>query len=118
MQRAEPVRIGTRPRSFSPQPVRYLPATIMRHSRMGETAARRQRYARSNSQDMRESLPEPAVSQPSAVSQLYSLAPWHFLYFLPLPHGHGSLRPTLGPRLWIGSTTVTVGPVPSTCPSG
>src|SRR5690606_41269290 len=21
-------------------------------------------------------------------------APWHFLYFLPLPHGHGSLRPT------------------------
>src|SRR4051794_23987696 len=20
-------------------------------------------------------------------------APWHFLYFLPLPHGHGSLRP-------------------------
>ncbi len=23
-------------------------------------------------------------------------APWHFLYFLPLPHGHGSLRPTFG----------------------
>ena len=22
--------------------------------------------------------------------------PWHFLYFLPLPHGHGSFRPTLG----------------------
>ncbi len=22
-------------------------------------------------------------------------APQHFLYFLPLPHGHGSLRPTL-----------------------
>ena len=22
-------------------------------------------------------------------------APWHFLYFLPEPHGHGSLRPTL-----------------------
>jgi hypothetical protein len=21
-------------------------------------------------------------------------APWHFLYFLPLPHQHGSLRPT------------------------
>src|SRR5690348_2064303 len=20
-------------------------------------------------------------------------APWHFLYFFPLPHGHGSLRP-------------------------
>src|SRR5436305_14867669 len=26
-----------------------------------------------------------------------------FLYFLPLPHGHGSLRPTRSPRLRIGS---------------
>jgi hypothetical protein len=24
-------------------------------------------------------------------------APWHFLYFFPLPQGHGSLRPSLGP---------------------
>src|SRR5207302_4323020 len=24
----------------------------------------------------------------------YAAAPWHFLNFLPLPHGHGSLRPT------------------------
>src|SRR3989338_2870135 len=23
--------------------------------------------------------------------------PWHFLYFLPLPQGQGSLRPTFGP---------------------
>ncbi|GAB6042317.1 hypothetical protein JCM17961_29930 [Endothiovibrio diazotrophicus] len=23
-------------------------------------------------------------------------APQHFLYFFPLPHGHGSLRPTFG----------------------
>src|SRR3990170_1151931 len=23
-------------------------------------------------------------------------APWHFLYFLPLPQGQGSLRPTFG----------------------
>ena len=38
----------------------------------------------------------------------WTYAPWHFLNFLPLPHGHGSLRPTLaswrtgpvrGPRL-------------------
>src|SRR5438270_11830952 len=28
---------------------------------------------------------------------------WQFLYFLPLPHGHGSLRPTRSPRLRIGS---------------
>src|SRR5439155_6751154 len=34
-----------------------------------------------------------------------SLGMWHFLYFLPLPHGHGSLRPTRGaPR-----TTGTAG---------
>jgi hypothetical protein len=26
----------------------------------------------------------------------YAATPWHFLYFLPLPHGHGSLRPTFG----------------------
>ncbi len=31
-------------------------------------------------------------------------APWHFLYFLPEPHGHGSLRPTLGWLRWIVST--------------
>lgn len=24
-------------------------------------------------------------------------APWHFLYFLPLPQGQGSLRPVFGP---------------------
>ncbi len=27
---------------------------------------------------------------------LHAAAPWHFLYFFPLPHGHGSLRPTFG----------------------
>src|SRR5436309_373826 len=26
-------------------------------------------------------------------------APWHFLYFLPLPHGQGSLRPILSRRI-------------------
>jgi hypothetical protein len=25
----------------------------------------------------------------------YATAPWHFLYFLPLPHGHGAFRGTL-----------------------
>jgi preprotein translocase subunit SecA len=36
--------------------------------------------------------------------------PWHFLYFLPLPQGHGSLRPTLPSALrgllgrWLGSS--------------
>src|SRR5580692_3317432 len=27
----------------------------------------------------------------------YWFTPWHFLYFLPLPQGQGSLRPTLSP---------------------
>src|SRR5947207_2388626 len=26
----------------------------------------------------------------------HTAAPWHFLYFFPEPHGHGSLRPTFG----------------------
>ena len=27
----------------------------------------------------------------------YTFVPWHFLYFLPEPHGQGSLRPTFSP---------------------
>ena len=30
---------------------------------------------------------------------LVRYAPWHFLYFLPLPQGQGSLRPVLSPWL-------------------
>src|SRR5579871_770806 len=30
-------------------------------------------------------------------SNHHALAPWHFLYFLPLPQGQGSLRPTFSP---------------------
>src|SRR5262249_2132744 len=26
----------------------------------------------------------------------HAAAPWHFLYFFPLPHGHGSFLPTFG----------------------
>ena len=33
--------------------------------------------------------------------------PWHFLYFLPLPHGHGALRPTLP-----ASRTLTLAALP------
>src|ERR1700690_3262243 len=32
----------------------------------------------------------------------YPATPWHFLYFLPLPQGQGSLRPTLGCVLRMG----------------
>lgn len=37
-------------------------------------------------------------------------APWQFLYFFPDPHGHGSLRPTLGPT-WIGANFGACPPV-------
>lgn len=33
---------------------------------------------------------------PSSPRTIYPAAPQHFLYFLPLPQGQGSLRPTLG----------------------
>src|SRR5512145_1904646 len=32
----------------------------------------------------------------SSMCQPPDPAPWHFLYFLPLPHGQGSFRPTFG----------------------
>ncbi len=38
-------------------------------------------------------------------------APWHFLYFLPDPHGQGSLRPTFG---WL---RVTVLVLPASSPA-
>jgi hypothetical protein len=31
---------------------------------------------------------------PLALTHPTGLVPWHFLYFFPLPHGHGSFRPT------------------------
>ena len=37
------------------------------------------------------------------VSRTPPLRMWQFLYFLPLPQGQGSLRPTCSPRLRIGS---------------
>ena len=42
--------------------------------------------------------------RPANAGPLAYAAPQHFLYFLPLLQGQGSLRPTLGPRLRIGST--------------
>src|SRR3954468_20765049 len=41
----------------------------------------------------------------------YVSCPWHFLYFLPLPHGHGSLRPTFG---WSRRTVLTPASSPPT----
>src|SRR5262245_50267921 len=39
-------------------------------------------------------------------------APQHFLYFFPLPHGHGSLRPTLGV---LRTIVLTFAPSPCVC---
>src|SRR5206468_7586952 len=39
--------------------------------------------------------------------------PQHFLYFRPLPQGHGSLRPTLGASLTIVLTLTAVAVPPS-----
>src|SRR5262249_16789371 len=40
---------------------------------------------------------EPAEAGSHALHYIcHAAAPWHFLYFLPLPHGHGSFRPTFG----------------------
>src|SRR5258708_21901641 len=38
----------------------------------------------------------------------------HFLYFLPLPHGHGSLRPVLALRAGLGGAGA---PLASACPA-
>src|SRR3954463_15995020 len=34
---------------------------------------------------------------------LYSVAPWHFLNFLPEPHGQGSFRPTVDQSTFAGT---------------
>ena len=35
--------------------------------------------------------------RPPCPASTYAATPWHRLYFLPLPHGHWLLRPTLAP---------------------
>src|SRR5207247_2405718 len=47
---------------------------------------------------------------------LYATLPQQFLYFFPLPHGHGSLRPTFGNERRIGRSIDTP-PAPSPSPS-
>src|SRR5437762_10972060 len=45
--------------------------------------------------------PRTASREPRAANQ----APWHFLYFFPLPHEQGSLRPTFGSSRFTCRTT-------------
>jgi hypothetical protein len=37
----------------------------------------------------------------------HAALPQHFLYFLPLPQGHGSLRPALGPSRTTGGPLIS-----------
>ena len=41
----------------------------------------------------------------SSLSAPFAGAPQQFLYFLPLPHGHGSFLPTFSPLLTVGFFT-------------
>src|SRR5271165_4149716 len=45
----------------------------------------------------------------------YVYAPQHFLYFLPLPQGQGSLRPTLSPRTTCWTGPCAPAPIPAAC---
>jgi hypothetical protein len=47
----------------------------------------------------------------------YELAPQHFLYFLPLPQGHGSLRPTFSPERTTCVTCMSPEPAMRACSS-
>src|SRR2546427_2851478 len=46
----------------------------------------------------------------------YTAAPWHFLNFLPLPHGQGSLRPT--PTYGLATTEAPTAAGPNAIPGG
>ena len=54
---------------------------------------------------------EPQDSQLRFFYTIYAFRPQQFLYFLPLPHGHGSLRPIFGEV----RRTVTDSPVVCLC---
>src|ERR1700681_3317785 len=51
----------------------------------------------------------------SGVASPYQAAPQHFLDFLPLPHGHGSLRPTFSPERTTCCTCMSPAPAMRAC---
>src|SRR5271157_6440498 len=51
------------------------------------------------------------------LSGIYEFAPQHFLYFLPLPQGQGSLRPTLAPERTTCWTCISPDPAMRACSS-
>src|SRR2546428_10386 len=55
-------------------------------------------------------------SSSSGCTFSYTAAPWHFLNFLPLPQGHGSLRPT--PAYGLATTEAPTAAGPKRLPRG
>src|ERR1700688_136865 len=53
----------------------------------------------------------------TAARETYEFAPQHFLYFLPLPQGQGSLRPTFSPERTTCWTCMSPAPAIRACSS-
>ena len=94
-----PMRIGLR---------EHLPALAQDQSRDGHEIVTRRASSRGGSRRARSRAARHSASRAASSS-----LPWHFLYFLPEPHGHGSLRPTLGRSRRTGSA---LAPSPSPAP--
>src|SRR5437879_8442251 len=60
----------------------------------------------------RERFLEQIKSPKRALSKFQAVRPQQFLYFFPLPHGHGSFRPTLGKERRRGKS-IDTSPAPS-----
>ena len=70
--------------------------------------------------DIYSTLSDPAtLSCPfPEIACFYAVLPQQFLYFFPLPHVHGSLRPTFGASLrWVGMTSCSSSPFSVCCSS-
>ena len=91
-------------------------AAVLLQSRTGRGLGLRAQAPRRRSRSPKRQRPNPSTT-PLAIPhraragsclKAYAGRPWHCLYFLPEPHGHGSLRPTL-PQL-DGSSGLRAGP--------
>src|SRR6185312_360482 len=58
----------------------------------------------------RDAIPPRLRRDPLPAGERQLSAPWQCLYFLPDPHGHGSLRPTLGPSRTTGAAAAMAAP--------
>src|SRR5437879_479879 len=77
-------------------------------ARQPEEKSGESRVDRSRNSAYRRKTPEKSTIIPSPHHQTAACLIWQFLYFLPLPQGQGSLRPTRSPRLRIGSSFLSL----------